>query len=1758
MSIVAPVLSSKVLIQSELAPKLNFACHQNAFSLLRNLQISNPLCETSLSNLTVTLESDPDFLKPRVWHIDNIAPDGIATIRDREIQPNGRFLLNLTDSMKGAVIIRVESHGDLLAEHSTEIELLAYNEWGGSVYMPELLAAFITPNDAVIDRILKDASHLLHHAGKKDAIDGYQSKSRQRVWEIVSAIYGAIANLKLSYSMPPASFEKNGQKIRLPGQILDGGIATCLDTAALFAAVFEQAGLNPMIALPQAHALVGVWLQPETFSTITIDEAEALRKRIQLQEMLCIETTFTTTHPSPPFSSALKAADDLLAAGNDDTFQVAVDIKQARSHRIKPLGLQISAADRPIAVAPAIPAFRQPLEEAPVLPDFETEPDAPEEETPAGRIERWQRRLLDLTLHNRLLNHKTGKSSLRLICPDPSLLEDRLAAGRTISIQAAPPPIGGIGQDEALHQQRTGEVISQEYVRDALQQDRVLVSLDEATLSGRLVEIYRKTQTDLQEGGANTLYLALGFLLWKREEKDERRFRAPLILLPVVLERKSVRSGVRMMLHYDEPRFNTTLLEMLKKDFNLAIPGLDGELSKDNNGVDVPKIWNKIRLAVKEISGFEVIEEVVLGHFSFAKYLMWKDLVDRAEQLKGNPVVAHLIDHPREPYSGAVIDFVAPETLDAQYKPSDLLIPLSADSSQIATIATADRGKNFVIIGPPGTGKSQTITNMITHLLGRNKTVLFVSEKRAALEVVYRRLRDIGLNRFCLELHSNKARKTDVLTQLRQAWDSADQRTEEAWTQQAQTLETLRNQLNRFVTHLHKKHPNGLTPYQAMGVKIRDQALIAGVTFSWPSADIHDEATLSKMASAVEKLGIQASAVNIAQNTFSLVASGEWSPQWESDLVSRAARLVSASDKASVAVHDLCRAMGLTLPDETLVRLDALADLANLLLQSHRTQGACALESDGMDRMEAMEEAILRLKAYASAQAGLSCPYEPEAWRQLDGEDIRRRWEAAGQTWWPKRLFAKQAILRDMKNRGALGTPDPGRDAAILTTLRREGMAIDALDQRLSDLRIWRKHATEPEKVEHLRTLAQQIRDVTARLSEDAPTLTQFRQTLRTLINDGNDLLAADATMGRTAAACISAWEDFRQACASFEEVAGQSVRALFAEQRHALGVIHETANAMIDRHQELRDWCAWRRAQAEALDLDLKPLVDALESGLIDARNLSDIFYAAYCAWWSDAVITEDAVLRTFSTPEHEATITRFRDLDEKFQTMTADYVSARLCSVLPSQQKDHRGSEWGILQREIQKKRQHKHVRQLMQEAPSVMTRLAPCLMMSPLSVAQYLPPNQALFDVVIFDEASQVTVWDAIGALARGKQAIIAGDPKQMPPSNRFGRSDQEDDDIEQESDLESILDEMLGAGIPSHTLNWHYRSKRESLIAFSNHRYYDGTLVTFPAPVVPDKGVRLVLANGNYARGAGRHNEIEARAIVRECMHRLTHPDESIRKQSIGIITFNTEQQTLIENLLDQERSGNPEIEWAFSSDSVTEPLFVKNLDTVQGDERDVILFSVTFGPDKSGYLTMNFGDLNRQGGERRLNVALTRARSEMLVFSSLTPDRIDLSRTQARAVADLKHFLEYAEKGSVMLGASIFGSQGDFESPFEMAVARSLKDKGWQVHSQIGVSAYRIDLGIVHPDKPGLYLAGIECDGATYHRSATARDRDKIRQAVLERLGWKLCRIWSADWWNNQPKALENIHENLVRLLGDARENVMNEQEINEQRELHHA
>ena len=686
---------------------------------------------------------------------------------------------------------------------------------------------------------------------------------------------------------------------------------------------------------------------------------------------------------------------------------------------------------------------------------------------------------------------------------------------------------------------------------------------------------------------------------------------------------------------------------------------------------------------------------------------------------------------------------------------------------------------------------------------------------------------------------------------------------------------------------------------------------------------------------------------------------------------------------------------------------------------------------------------------------------------------------------------------------------------------------------------LWAGLKTKVDKVSDAVAFQGNLASALAQLGTRPELVSAYRSAIQVLLGDANALLEPEGVVCQSGSELRQCFESLRQRVDVLATAGCFSESGQADIQQLTLDALLHHCEAIVRSEPGVRAWCAWRKVREEAVGACLSSLVQAMEENLVNPGEVRLSFETNYARWWLNAVVDNEPVIRGFVSVEHEQRIRDFRALDDRFTALTRDWLRARLCADLPNPETVTRSSEWGVLRYEMGKKTRHLPLRELMAKIPDALTKLTPCMLMSPLSIAQYLTPGASAFDLVIFDEASQIPVWDAVGAMARGKQVVMVGDPKQLPPTSFFDRAESTADDEDVEADLESILDECISANLPTRHLNWHYRSRHESLIAFSNQRYYESKLVTFPSPVTNDRAVKLHEIAGVYSKGGSRTNLIEARAVVTDVVARLRSPGFRESKLTIGVVTFNGEQQKLIEDLLDEARRNEPSLE-AYFADTELEPLFVKNLESVQGDERDIIYFSTTYGRDATGALAMNFGPINRPGGERRLNVAITRARHELCVFASLQPEQIDLTRTQAIGVRDLKHFLEFAQRGPRALAEAVTGSVGGFDSPFEEAVARALTSRGWQVHTQVGVSAFRIDLGVVDPDAPGRYLAGVECDGATYHRSATARDRDKLREHVLRGLGWEILRIWSTDWWINAVGTADLIHERLTALLALSR------------------
>ena len=591
----------------------------------------------------------------------------------------------------------------------------------------------------------------------------------------------------------------------------------------------------------------------------------------------------------------------------------------------------------------------------------------------------------------------------------------------------------------------------------------------------------------------------------------------------------------------------------------------------------------------------------------------------------------------------------------------------------------------------------------------------------------------------------------------------------------------------------------------------------------------------------------------------------------------------------------------------------------------------------------------------------------------------------------------------------------------------------------------------------------------------------------------------------------------------------------------HSLVELQSIARNSGHNQERLSSWNHYLRLRARSDEMGLNRVAAVAEDGLINPRQLVPAFRYCFYNTLARSVFSEDTELSQFAGVTQELLQQQFAKADKESIRLYSERVAAQIdVRSIPNGNQTGPVRTWtelALLINEINKQKRHLPIRQLLLRACNALVALKPCFMMGPLSVAQYLAPGKLTFDLVVMDEASQLKPEDAIGALARGGQVVIVGDPKQLPPTSFFQRvaNDGDDDDIEELrtaiEEGESILDVASTLFQPVRRLRWHYRSRHHSLIAFSNQEFYQGDLIIFPSAYhdSPSLGVKYCFVqNGVFEQS---RNAPEAGVVVEAVLqHMREHPNESL-----GVVTLNFEQRELVEELLDKRMREDPAaLAFQEHMNGGQDSIFVKNLENVQGDERDVIFISTTYGPDARGNQFQRFGPLNGPSGHRRLNVLFTRAKSRTVVFSSLDPERIQTTSNSPWGLRALKQYLIYAKTG--ILQQAEGGTDQQEINDFERSVSSVLRDNGYEVVPQVGVAGFFIDIGVKHPAKPGAFLLGIEADGAGYHSGRSARDRDRLRQEILANLGWKIHRVWSTDWFRSRETEIRRLLQNIKSLL----------------------
>lgn len=678
--------------------RVYFAMQQNSVPMVQLLRLSN-LGDEELVDLDVAVTTVPELAAPWTRRVAAVPPGATYNLADVDLQLRADALVAVGERTRGSLCVTVSRGGAAIAACELPLDVLAYNEWPGTGSLPAILAAFVLPNHPELAPLLVDASTRLQASTGIGALDGYQSRDPARARAMAQALWQALAARHLVYVSPPPSFEQRGQKVRTPEQMLGERLATCLDLAVLYAACCEAVGLHPLVVLQKEHAMAGVWLVPGGSADAAIGDALDLQKRIELDAMAVVECTALCGDAPAPFARACELGARRL---RDPDFVFAVDVAAARTAGMRPLPLRSSG------YAPVVDAgIATPLSAAELpLPRVEFDGGAPAAPPPLAedRLTRWKRRLLDLSLRNRLLNFRPSRSTVALQAVDLPAWEDALATGRSFVLLPRPQLGGGLDpRDLERRQQQSGQDLEADYLRSELQRGRLHCDHDEEDLALRLTGIFRAARTSLEETGANTLYLALGFLRWFEAPQSQQERLAPLLLLPLRIERLSMAEGFRIGMADEDPQLNHTLLQKLERDFSLRLPAL-ATLPEDDGGVDVAAVLQQFRAAVVGIPRWQVVTTASIGFFSFTKHLMWLDLEERSAALRQNALVQHLIETPEAAFADggaapaeAALDDIAPQ---------ELLCPKDADGSQLRAVLAAAAGRSFVLEGPPGTGKS--------------------------------------------------------------------------------------------------------------------------------------------------------------------------------------------------------------------------------------------------------------------------------------------------------------------------------------------------------------------------------------------------------------------------------------------------------------------------------------------------------------------------------------------------------------------------------------------------------------------------------------------------------------------------------------------------------------------------------------------------------------------------------------------------------------------------------------------------------------------------------------------------------------------------------------------------------------------------------------------------------------------------------------------------------------------------------------------
>jgi superfamily I DNA and/or RNA helicase/very-short-patch-repair endonuclease len=1354
--------------------------------------------------------------------------------------------------------------------------------------------------------------------------------------------------------------------------------------------------------------------------------------------------------------------------------------------------------------------------------DFQKDPVFDVEKILA-QLKHWSEKLIDISKRNPLLGlNRAGSAKLQV--KDP-LVYDLFKKLTVDDVELYLPFVKKVRKNKTdvnlFSETELGE--KEEYKIEKGDLDLAFDTL--ANLKKKIRRIYDNSKATVEERGVVTLYATFGTINWQDDVLQESV--SPIVLVPCELIYKGPNAPLKIHMADEEIQINPAVIYYFKEKHKIEFP----DFTKDLEEGSLKEIFKKVAECVKD-QQWKVTEEVWIGTFTFESLVLYQDLKLLSGMACLNPLVAAFA-HASNNHD---VSEALGDDLDSLETPKVVPTPiLPADSSQLKALTYVNGNQHLVIHGPPGTGKSQTISNIIASALGQNKKVLFVSAKMAALNVVFDRLKAEGLGQFCLEAHGTKSGKLKIIEELKRTIESEDVDTVTSIDQEIENLKNTRQKLNEYVLTLHEIiQPFGISIFRGIG-QFEKLYEIIDVKLPIPWKDVL-EVSNTELNDAIDALS------NIAQ--MSELFNGRKKHSWRGFI----------NLEASIQVQE-------QIEKDLQFILQTFTDLDGMLIKIKKILPKQDFSFEELFNLVPILDIVSKIKKL------------PEKWWSLEVNVIQDKEKLFGEASLlakelreKKELFKTFCSLSPSETISLLKEADisfkPWSKRITITYYKwkkdikarlnkniklgyREISNCLSLSKRLFEIEKWFE--------KNIATLSQEVLpekmfnvEILQEVSKQCNSAIVIRNSSLDYDWKNSKITNLDTELINTAAGLSSTIQEVSQPIKEASERMDLLWPDGFVEGCKTLKITNtkfaQRADELLENIGKLKEWVILQRAIMHAENIGLQPFIDNIKNN--ETVLLPLIFKKRFLKLWINTAIDKSKILSEFSAMKQQELIEKLRILDERIRRLSNEHIGANASLNAKRVKSAHtglgNGSEIGILRFEMQKRKRIKPLRKLFSEIPHVLQALKPCMLMSPISVSTYLKPGTFHFDLVIFDEASQLPTPEAIPSILRASQVVVAGDPNQLPPTSFFNSTlmgDENDDyDGEQFSvALESLLDDCVAA-VPTFQeayLKWHYRSRDERLVNFSNHYFYENKLVTFPSVCTDNKerGLKLeYVENGVWDRGKSRTNRIEARRAAKLIIEHF----EKFPERSLGVVALNNSQKEAIEDALNDELSQKPELQPFFDT-SRKEAFFVKSLESVQGDERDVIIISVGYGKAADGSLTMNFGPLNAEGGWRRLNVLVTRAKWQIILLTSLRSSELGRINDQNRGALSLKNFIEYVERGGSLPPDPVRLTNVE-TNDFEDSIREVLVDEGYSVDAQVGVGSFRIDLAIRDPKDDSKYLIGIECDGATYHSSRVARDRDILREEVLKGMGWKLHRVWSTEWFNNREMAIKLMLSSVGRAL----------------------